>query len=52
MNGGQRFSDPQDLYMREEYFFWISRFLLIILLSHQRLRSAPESITVISTAKE
>lgn len=33
-------------------FFWISHFLQIIHLSHQRLPSAPESTTATSTVRE
>ncbi|OBS77580.1 hypothetical protein A6R68_20031 [Neotoma lepida] len=52
MNGGQLYLVHQVLYMKVVFFFWISHFLQIIHLSHQRLPSAPESITATSTVRE
>ncbi|CAO2596518.1 hypothetical protein LEMLEM_LOCUS8657 [Lemmus lemmus] len=36
MNGGRLYLVHQVLYMKVVFFFWISRFLQIIHLSHQR----------------
>ncbi|KAB0393613.1 hypothetical protein E2I00_004953 [Balaenoptera physalus] len=52
MNGDRLYLVHQVLYMKVVCFFWISHFHLIIHLSHQRLLSAPESITATSIVRE
>ncbi|KAK2500313.1 hypothetical protein MC885_014902 [Smutsia gigantea] len=52
MSGDQLYLVHQVLYMKVVCFFWISHFHPIILLNHQRLLSAPESITATSTVRE
>ncbi|KAG8520350.1 hypothetical protein J0S82_019513 [Galemys pyrenaicus] len=52
MSGDRLYLVHQVLYMKVVCFFWISHFHPIIRLSHQRLLSAPESITATSIVRE
>ena len=52
MNGDRLIFIHQVLYMKVVCFIWISHLHLIVHLSHQRLFSAPESITTTPTVRE